>query len=79
MNSQYIDQHYKSQRKDTFIVAVGIMEKLETCFCVSKNTGPKATLGFSLAMTEILEGKNHYFLVETGTELGAEILREIHT
>ena len=28
-------------------------------------------------MTEIIEGKNHYFLVETGTELGAEILREI--
>ena len=41
------------------------------------NAGPKATLGFDLAMTEILEGKNHYFLVETGTELGAEILREI--
>ena len=29
-------------------------------------------------MTEIIEGKNHYFFwVETGTELGAEIFREI--
>ena len=76
-NGQYIDQHYKSQRKDTFIVAVNCGKAGGTCFCVSMNAGPKATLGFDLAMTEILECKNHYFLVETGTELGAEILREI--
>ena len=77
MNGQYIDQHYKSQRKDTFIVAVNCGKAGGTCFCVSMNTGPKATFGFDLAMTEILEGETHYFLLETGTELGAEILREI--
>ncbi|MBM4066630.1 MAG: sulfite reductase subunit A [Planctomycetes bacterium] len=77
MNGQYIDQHYTSQRKDTFIVAVNCGKAGGTCFCVSMNTGPKATFGFDLAMTEIIEGKNHYFLVETGTELGAEIFREI--
>ena len=77
MNGQYIDQHYKSQRKDTFIVAVNCGKAGGTCFCVSMNTGPKATHGFDLAMTEILEGKNHYFLVETGTDLGAEILQVI--
>ena len=77
MNGQYIDQHYKSQRNDTFIVAVNCGKAGGTCFCVSMNTGPRASFGFDLAMTEIIEGKNHYFLVETGTELGAEILREI--
>ena len=77
MNGQYVDQHYKSQRKDTFIVAVNCGKAGGTCFCVSMNTGPRATFGFDLAMTEILEGKNHCFLVETGTELGADILREI--
>ena len=77
MNGQYIDQHYKSRRKDTFIVAVNCGKAGGTCFCVSMNTGPRATFGFDLAMTEILEGENHCFLVETGTELGAEILREI--
>lgn len=77
MNGQYIDQHYKSRRKDTFIVAVNCGKAGGSCFCVSMNTGPRATFGFDLAMTEILEGENHCFLVETGTELGAEILREI--
>jgi len=77
INGQYIDQHYKLQRKDTFIVAVNCGKAGGTCFCVSMNTGPRATFGFDLAMTEILEGENHYFLIETGTELGAEILQVI--
>jgi Fe-S-cluster-containing hydrogenase component 2 len=77
MNGQYIDRHYKSRREDTFIVAVNCGKAGGTCFCVSMNTGPKAIFGFDLAMTEILEGKNHFFLVETGTELGAKILRLI--
>jgi ferredoxin len=41
------------------------------------NTGPKAQQGFDLALTEILETDRHYFVVETGTDLGADILREI--
>jgi len=41
------------------------------------NTGPKATSGFDLALTEILEDSRHYFVVEVGTERGAEILRRV--
>jgi sulfhydrogenase subunit beta (sulfur reductase) len=41
------------------------------------NTGPKAKSGFDLALTEILEGKRHYFVVEVGTELGAEVLQPV--
>ena len=33
--------------------------------------------GFDLALTEVLEGGRHYFVVEVGTDLGAEILREV--
>jgi ferredoxin len=36
-------------------------------------TGPKAESGYDLALTEILDGE-HRFLVETGTERGAELL-----
>jgi len=44
------------------------------------NTGPKATSGFDLALTEVLRERHHYFLVEVGTELGSDVLREIpHT
>jgi ferredoxin len=41
------------------------------------NTGPKATSGFDLALTEVLEGDQHYFVAEAGTDNGGEILREL--
>jgi ferredoxin len=40
-------------------------------------TGPKATFGFDLALTELLEGDRHCFVVEVGTEQGAEVLSEV--
>ena len=41
------------------------------------NTGPKASFGFDLALTEVLQDQSHYFLVEVGTELGEEVLHEL--
>ena len=40
-------------------------------------TGPKTTTGFDLALTEVLATDRHYFVVEVGTELGAELLQAI--
>lgn len=77
MNGQYIDPSYKSRRENVFIVAVNCGEAGDTCFCVSMNTGPKVKFGFDLALTEVLEADRHYFLVEVGTELGADIFREV--
>jgi len=48
-----------------------------TCFCVSMKTGPKATSGFDLALTEVIDGKRHYFVAESDSALGAEVLAEI--
>lgn len=80
IQGQYVDPHYQSRRADVFLLAINCGQAGGTCFCVSMNTGPKATSGFDLAMTEVLEGNRHYFLMEVGTELGAEILHEIpHT
>ena len=45
-NGQYIDQHYKSRRKDTFIVAVNCGKAGGTCFCVSMNTRSQSDLWF---------------------------------
>jgi ferredoxin len=56
-----------------FVVAVNCFEPGGTCFCVSMGTGPKAEQGYDLALTELLEG-GHRFLVEAGSERGAEIL-----
>src|SRR5208337_2314017 len=44
-----------------------------TCFCVSMQTGPKADSGFDLALTELM-GERHEFLIEVGSEEGAQVL-----
>ncbi len=77
LNGKYVDPIYKARREQAFVVAVNCGQAGGTCFCVSMKTGPKATFGFDLALTEILEEKRHYFVVEVGTELGASILRAI--
>jgi ferredoxin len=40
-------------------------------------TGPKATFGFDLVITEVLESERHYFVLEPGTEKGQAILNEL--
>jgi ferredoxin len=77
MNGSFVDPVYKRRREDAFIVAVNCGQAGGTCFCVSMNTGPRATFGFDLALTEVLEAKRHYLLVEVGTETGAEALRQV--
>jgi ferredoxin len=73
----YVDPAYQEQRKNVFIVAVNCGRAGKTCFCASMNTGPKAVSGFDLALTEVLESDRHYFVVETGSELGAEVLNAV--
>jgi ferredoxin len=74
---EYVDPSYKSRRENVFIVAVNCTQAGGTCFCASMKTGPKATSGFDLALTEVLDDKRHCFLVEAGTELGTEVLGEL--
>jgi ferredoxin len=77
MNGKHVDPNYKARREKAFIVAINCGQAGGTCFCVSMKTGPKATLGFDLAMTEVLEANRHYFVVEIGTEQGDEVLSEV--
>jgi ferredoxin len=62
---------------DPFIVAVQCGEAGGTCFCVSMNTGPVAERGFDLALTEIIDGPAHRFVVEVGSEAGAQVLADV--
>ncbi len=78
------DSSYRLRRENVFIVAVNCGQAGGTCFCVSMKTGPKASSGFDLALTEVLEpappaggASRHYFTVETGTERGEEVLRDL--
>lgn len=73
----YVEPSYQARREDVFIVAVNCGQAGGTCFCVSMNTGPKATFGYDLALTELLSDGKHHFVVHVGSELGAEVLSEV--
>ncbi|MEJ2409182.1 MAG: 4Fe-4S dicluster domain-containing protein [Novosphingobium sp.] len=73
----YTDTAYAARRSDAFIVAVNCAEAGGTCFCVSMKTGPRAEQGFDLALTELIDGEEHWFLTETGSEAGQRILAQI--
>lgn len=66
------DADYASRRKDVLIVAVQCGKAGGTCFCVSMQTGPRATSGFDLALTELLSPA-HRFVVEIGSPAGARL------
>lgn len=74
---QYVEPVYCSRRQAVFIVAVNCTKAGGTCFCASMGTGPQATSGFDLALTEILSGADHYFVVEVGSSRGAEVMPEV--
>jgi len=72
-----VDPRYRARREKTLIVAVQCGLAGKTCFCASMGTGPRATGNFDLALTEIFEKPRHYFLVELGTERGADIMEHV--
>ena len=77
LHGRYVDPDYESRRQGLFVVAVNCTEAGGNCFCASMNTGPKAISGFDLALTELLQDGRHRFLVEVGSERGAEILAQV--
>ena len=75
-----VDAHYARRRADAFVVAVACSDPGGTCFCVSMGTGPRPEAGrgapFDLCLTELLDG-GHRFLVEVGSDRGADLLDAI--
>ncbi len=79
LEGPYADERYRARRKNALIIAVNCSEAKGCCFCVSMDTGPKAASGFDLALTEVLDGDEHYFVLEAGSDSGHEILAELST
>ena len=77
MNAQFSDPGYAQRRSGAFIVAVNCTQSSGTCFCTSMKTGPKVKGHFDLLLTEVLENGEHYFLAETGSEKGTEVLKDV--
>jgi len=61
---------YTRAREQALFIAVNCTRAGGTCFCASWGTGPRATEGFDLAMTELRSG----FVVEVGSTRGQELL-----
>ncbi len=77
MTGTYADRNYATHRRDVFLLAVNCVKTGGTCFCVSMNTGPHATEGYDLALTEVIESGLHHFVVEVGSKKGEEIFSTI--
>ena len=68
------DPSYRERRRTALRIGVQCGQAGGTCFCVSMGTGPGVGPGHDLALTEILTAERHYFLVEVGSERGAEVV-----
>ncbi len=77
LDDEYQDNVYGERRKGLFIVAVNCTEAGNTCFCSSMGTGPRSREGYDLAITEIIDGVDHFFVTDVGTENGAAVLEEV--
>ena len=77
LHTAFRDPVYQAWRVEACIIAVNCRQAGRTCFCVSMQTGPRARSGFDLALTEVVEATRHFFLVESGSPLGTELLQEL--
>lgn len=68
-----LNSYFKQAREDAMIVVVNCTRPGGTCFCASMGTGPQATTGFDLAMTELRRG----FVIQVGSARGAEVLGKL--
>jgi ferredoxin len=75
--SGFVDYHYQSRREKLFIVAVNCGHAGGTCFCDSMGMGPQVDSGFDLALTEVIIGDDHHFVVEIGSPSGLQVMSEI--
>jgi sulfhydrogenase subunit beta (sulfur reductase) len=72
----YQDPAYLAVRSKAFIIAVNCVHAGGTCFCSSVRTGPRARVGFDLALSEVVDGE-HYLIVEVGTERGEKLMESV--
>jgi formate hydrogenlyase subunit 6/NADH:ubiquinone oxidoreductase subunit I len=66
----YVDPDYQARRADLFLMAVNCGRSASTCFCASMDTGPAASTGYDLALTELPA----HFILEVGSEKGGKAL-----
>ncbi|WP_288129801.1 4Fe-4S dicluster domain-containing protein [Microbulbifer sp.] len=76
-DDQFRNESYAHRRDKVLIVAVNCTTPAATCFCTTMNTGPEVTTATDLAMTEIINEKEHYFLIRSESYIGKKILKQL--
>jgi sulfhydrogenase subunit beta (sulfur reductase) len=81
LGSGAADSHYERRRRRIFSIGVSCGEAGGTCFCVSMDTGPQVSdrTPHDLALTEVLDGEQHFFVFTAGSDEGREVLAELPT
>lgn len=70
-------KQFHRRRENVFILAINCINSVNTCFCTSMGSGPRAKEGFDLSLTEVISGERHYFLLTVGSECGAKLCQEL--
>ncbi|MBP5859798.1 MULTISPECIES: 4Fe-4S dicluster domain-containing protein [Streptomyces] len=74
---RYANDGYGKRRGRALLIAAECTEPGATCFCVSTGGGPAADPGYDLALTEVVDGDGHRFLVRVGSDDGALLLDRV--
>jgi ferredoxin len=77
IENKYPDPVYEARRRDAFVLAVQCSEPAPVCFCESMKTGPWAETGFDVAITELVGDGRHQFVLEAGSDRGADLIPEL--
>jgi sulfhydrogenase subunit beta (sulfur reductase) len=64
------DAHYAARREHVLLIAVNCTRAAATCFCTSMGTGPEATRGHDLALTELDDA----FVVQSASPAGEALV-----
>ena len=70
----YPDQGFVGRLRRIFVVAVNCTEPGGLCFCASMGTGPAVGPGYDLALTERIDDDGRRYVVDVGTDDGADVL-----
>ncbi|HAI14233.1 MAG TPA: sulfite reductase subunit A [Phycisphaerales bacterium] len=69
------DRYYCQTREQSLLIAINCTQPGGTCFCDSWGTGPAATSGYDLAMTELWAG----LIIRAGSDSGHALLNHLQT
>jgi ferredoxin len=70
----HADQGFTGRLRRIFVVAVNCTEPGGLCFCASMRTGPAVGPGYDLALTERILDTGRHYVVDVGSDYGADVL-----